>query len=341
MPISFVVIVGSGSVEWSRRNYSMHIFTIGEPFLMFIIADYRHQDTLQLSVHHSQPMSTTEYHSSDFSGLSELFLQTLKNVLDAFEQDSIPLDKVKSILSSLVLPLGSGKVAALVEPSVFANAQTLQDFIRLMAPYWNCVSADLLRLLAEESGSSLAATRVNEFISTREVRANLVLAVQTSNTTSNISSGLSFGHKSAHSAPIEELQSQHPVVFARLLEHRVSTSRSVTRISVEVGVPVLHLTGYYNIIQAVSAFFTLPCAALVYCGCSQSPLIVCWEIATELVKYITSNNPGLGAYRLLTEQEITGLAVADKIKYRCPSIKVCKLTVVATTFLMPPTCNGI
>ena len=322
----------------------MQIFTIGEPFLMFIIADYRHQDTLQLSVHHSQPMPTTKCHSSDFSGLSGLFLQTLRNVLDAFEQDSIPLNKVKSILSSLVLPLGSGKVAALVEPSAFANAQTLQDFSRLMAPYWNCVSADLLRLLAEESGSILAASRVNEFISTREVRADLVLAVQTSTTTSNqngVGSGLSLGHKSAHSAPLEELQSQHPAVFARLPEHRVSASRSVARISVEVGVPVLHLTGYYNIVQAVSAFFQLPCAALVYCGCSQSPLIVCWEIATELVKYITSNNPGLGAYRLLTEQEITGLAVADKIKYQCPSIKVCKLTVVATTLLMPPTCNGI
>ena len=202
--------------------------------------------------------------------------------------------------------------------------------MRLMAPYWNCFSTDLLQLLSEELSCSLATATMDELVHARQMK-DLVVAVHTTSSASDMNdldSGLSLGHKSAHSASLEELQSQHPAVFARLPEHRVSASRSVARISVEVDVPVLHLTDYNNIVQAVSAFFQLPCAALVYCGCSQSPLIVCWETSTELIKYIMSVRYGESGYRLLAEQKITVLVVADKIKYRCPSIKVHKLMAV-------------
>ena len=296
---------------------------------MFLFpTDYKRQQQLS-NVKNSQPTLVSDYHTSKFSGLSELFLRALKNIIDRFDQIPNALERVKSILSALVLPLGDGKVAALVDPNDYKDARTLRELMRRMAPYWNFFSTDLLLLLSEELNCSLATT-MEELVHARQ-RKDLVVAVYTPSSTSDMNdldSGLSLGHKSAHSASLEELQSQHPAVFARLPEHRVSASRSVARISVEVDVPVLHLTDYYNIVQAVSAFFQLPCAALVYCGCSQSPLILCWEISTELIKYITSVLYGNSGYRLLAEQKITGLVVADKIKYRCPSIKVCKLMIV-------------
>ena len=251
-------------------------------------------------------------------------------MIDGFNQIVNALEKVKSILSALVLPLGDGKVVALVDPNDYKEARTLRELMRRMSPYWNCLSTDLLQLLSEELSCSIATTTMDELVHARQ-RKDLVIAVYTPSSISDmndVDSGLSLGHKSAHSASLEELQSQHPAVFARLPEHCVSASRSVARISVEVGVPVLHLTDYYSIVQAVSAFFNLPCTALVYCGCLQSPIILCWEISTELVQYIVSVPYGYSGYRLLAEQKITGLVVADKIKYRCPSIKVCKLMVV-------------
>ena len=290
---------------------------------MLCFADYKHQRSLLLSGQRSRPTPTSKSHSSDFSGLSQLFLQTLRNIFGAFEQESNPLKKLKSVLSSLVLPLGGGKVVALVEPSAYTDAQTIQDLARLMAPYWNCVSTDLLQFLVEESGHSLAITRVKEFISTRKMRADLVLAAQPSTTTSNWDgSGLSPAHTLAHSSSLQELQSQQPAVFARLPEHCASTFQKAVRVSVEIAIAALDIADYDCITLAVSTFFGLPCAALVYCGCSQNPIVVCWEISRDLLAYIRSVNPGRSSYRLLAEQGITGLAVADEIKYRCPSIKV-------------------
>ena len=290
---------------------------------MLSFADYKHQRSLLLSGQQSQPTATSKSHSSDFSDLSELFLQTLRNVFGAFEQESNTLNMLKSVLSLLVLPLGDSKVVALVEPSAYADAQTIQDLARLLAPYWNCVSTDLLQLFVEESGNSLAVARVKEFISARKMRADLVLAAQPSTTTSNWDgSGLSPGHTLAHSSSLQELQSQQPAVFARLPEHCASTLQNAVRVSVEIAIAALHIAEYDCITLAVSAFFGLPCAALVYCGCSQNQLIVCWEISSELLAYIRSVDPGQSSYRLLAEQGITGLAVADEIKFRCPSIKV-------------------
>ena len=311
---------------------------------MLSFADCKEQKSLLLSGQQSQPTPVFKTLSSNFSDLSQLFLRALRNIFGAFEQESYPLNKLKSVLSSLVLPLSDCKVVALVEPSVYADAQTIQDFARLMAPYWNCVSTDLLQLLVEESGCSLAVTKLKELISTREMRADLVLAAQpfTTNskpdctgyaTTNAATSGLSPEHTLAHSSSLQELQSQQPAVFAKLPEHCSNAFQNAVRVSVEIAKAALHITDYDCITLAVSAFFDLPCAALVYCGCSQSPLVVCWEISRELLAYIRPVFPGQSCHTLLAEQGITGLAVADEIKYRCPSIKVITLQSVTIHFL--------
>ena len=291
---------------------------------MLFFADCKEQRSLLLSGQQSPPTPTIiESHSSDFSNLSKLFLQALRNIFGAFEQKSYPLKKLQSVLSSLVLPLGDCKVVALVEPSTYADAQTIQDFARHMAPYWNCLSTDLLHLLVEGSGCSLAITKLKEFISTKKMRADVVLATQPFTTNSNPDgSGLSPGHILAHCKSLQELQSQQPAVFARLPEHCACAFQNTVRVSVEIAKTVLHIADYDCLTLAVSAFFDLPSAALVYCGCSQSPLVVCWEISRELLAYIRPVSPGQSGQTLLAEQGITGLAVADEIKYRCPSIKV-------------------
>ena len=289
---------------------------------MLSFADCKDQQSPLLS-DQSQPTPIFKTHSSDFFDLSELFLRALRNIFGAFEQESYPLNKLKSVLSLLVLPLGDCKVVALVPPSAYTDAQTIQDFARLMASYWNCVSTDLLQLLVEESGCTLAMTKLKEFISTRKMRADVVLAAQPFTTNfSPEGSGLSPGHTLAHSSSLQELQSQQPAVFAKLPEHCASAFQNAVRVSVEIAKTALHIVDYDGISLAVSAFFELPCAALVYCGCSQSPLVVCWEISRELLAYIRPVIPGHSSYSLLAEQGITGLAVADEIKHRCPSIKV-------------------
>ena len=242
------------------------------------------------------------------------------NLLDHFPN---ALAKLKQILASLVLPLGKGKVAPLVDPLSYKNAQTVRELFRLMAPYWNPLSTDQLSLLMEASGCKQAANKVAEFVEARASKGHLVLSIRQLPSLASGENDLDVTDlKTVHNAPLSELQSRHPAVFARLPEHKVTTIRTTVRISVKVNKPLLCIADYEEITTALSGFFRVPKAALVYAGCSKAPLVLCWLTSHELVAYITSTSVGgLSGHRLLVENKVTGVAVGDQI-YKCPTIKV-------------------
>ena len=82
--------------------------------------------------------------------------------MSAFDDLPSILGVVKEILHSLVLPLGGGKVASLVEAASYQHAQTHREVFRLMSPYWNCLCTDLLQLLTDASGCNLAAMKLSD-----------------------------------------------------------------------------------------------------------------------------------------------------------------------------------
>ena len=247
--------------------------------------------------------------------------------------DNIPkiLGVVKGILCSLVLPLGDGKVAALVEVATYKHAKTHREVFRLMSPYWNCLSTDLLQLLTEASGSNIAAMKLSEFIQARSSKGHSVLCCSQASSKSqrdNEVDSISPGHRSVHTGPLVALQSLHPAVFAHLPEHKAVASRNSPRITAEVNKPLLSLSDYEALTAAVGVFFDLPQQALVYAGCSVSPIVLCWLVSADVLPYIKEANFGLSSHRLLVEQSISGIAVGDVISYKCPTIKVITKQVV-------------
>ena len=242
--------------------------------------------------------------------------------MDLLDQFPNALAKLKQVLASLVLPLGEGKVAPLVDPLVYENAQTVRELFRLMAPYWNPLSTDLLGLLLEASGYSQAASKVAEFVEARASKGHLVLCIRQLPTLASGKNDLNVADlETVHNAPLSELQELHPAVFARLPEHKVTSTRTTVRISVEVNKPLLCIADYEEIITAVCGLFTIPKAALVYTGCSKAPLVLCWLVSHNAVTYISSAANSLSAHRLLAESKVTGVAVGDRV-YKCPTIKV-------------------
>ena len=242
------------------------------------------------------------------------------NLLDHFPN---ALAKLKQVLASLVLPLGEGKVAPLVDPLAYENTQTVRELFRMMAPYWNPLSTDLLGLLLEASGCNQAASEVAEFVEARASKGHLVLCIRQLPTLASGENDLDVSDlKTVHNAPLSELQSLHPCVFARLPEHKVTSTRTTVRISVEVNKPLLCIADYEEITTALSGFFKVPISALVYAGCSKAPLVLCWLTSHELVEYIRLTRVGgLSGHRLLAESEVTRVAIGDRI-YKCPTIKV-------------------
>ena len=282
-------------------------------------ADYKHPTFRKV-----QPPSVPTAVPSDLCETSEMFQQLQRTVMDLLDQFPNALAKLKQVLVSLVLPLGEGKVAPLVDPLAYENAQTVRELFRLMAPYWNPLSTDLLAFLLEASGCNQAASKVAEFVEARASKGHLVLCIRQLPTLASGENDLDVADlETVHNAPLSELQSLHPAVFARLPEHKVIFTRTV-RISVEVNKPLVCLTDYEQITTTLSGLFLIPKAALVYAGCSKAPLALCWLVSHDLVDYIKSTTVTVGSlsgHRLLAEHEVTGVAVGDQM-YKCPTIKV-------------------
>ena len=280
-------------------------------------ADYKHPPLRKVR----PPSEATAVHS-DLSETSELFQQLRRGVMDLLNHFPNVLAKLKQVLASLVLPLGEGKVAPLVDPLAYENAQTVRELFRLMALYWNPLSTDLLGLLLEASGCNQAASKVAEFVEARASKGHLVLSIRQLPTLASGENDLDVADfKTVHNAPLSQLQSLHPAVFAQLPEHKVTSTRTTVRISVEVNRPLLCITDYEEITTALSGFLQVPRAALVYAGCSKAPLVLCWLASHELVAYIRSTGRGVSGHRLLAESKVTRVAVGDRT-YKCPTIKV-------------------
>ena len=239
--------------------------------------------------------------------------------MDLLDHFPNALAKLKQVLASLVLPLREGKVAPLVDPLAYEGAITVQELFRLTAPYWNPLSTDLLALLLEASGCNQAAGKVAEFVEARDSKGHLVLCIQQ---LSNDENDLDMAHfETVHNSPLSDFQSLHPAVFVRLPEHKVTSTRTTVRISVQVNRPLLCIADYKEITTALSGLFRIPKAALVYAGCTKAPLVLCWLTSNEVVAYIRSIGIGLSVYRMLIENKVTAVAVGDQI-YKSPNVKV-------------------
>ena len=254
--------------------------------------------------------------------MSELFQQLQRKVMHLLNQFPNALAKLKQVLASLVLPLGEGKVALLVDPLAYESAQTVGELLRLMSPYWNPLSTDLLSLLLEASACNQAASKVAEFVEARDSKGHLVLCIRQLPALASGENDLDVADlETVHNTRISELQSLHPAVFARLPEHKVTSAQTAVRISVEVNKPLVCIADYEEITTALSGLFTIPKAALVYTGCSKAPLVLCWLVSHNTVTYISSAANSLSAHRLLAESKVTGVAVGCQM-YKCPTIKV-------------------
>ena len=276
------------------------------PHLSF--TDYKRQPSLHVP-HHATSVPLV----SDLSEASLQFHNLEQAVVDQLVQCPNALSQLKQHLASLVLPLGDGKVAPLVKPACYEAAKTIPELFTMMAPYWNCLSTKLFSLLLKASGCQPAASKLAEFENARSSYGSLVLCTHRA----------SRGElKSVHTSPLDQLQSLHRPVFAQLPECIDFCGHNTIRISVEIDKPVLHVSGCEEVTTALCGFFRLPYVALVFAGCSDSPLAICWLVSANLLPYMKSHAGGRSGERLLAEQKITRIAIGDAELYKCLNFKV-------------------
>ena len=270
------------------------------------LTEYKRQPTLRA-------LCSPGTGSTDVLSDASLQFQHLKqDLVDSLVQCPNALTQLKQCLASLVLPLGDGKVASLVDPSSYEAASTIPELFRLMAPYWNCLSTNLLSLLLEASSCKPAAAKLAEFEEARTSSGTLVLCTQTASTGEL---------KSVHSLPLEQLHSLHPAVFTESVASE-QAEQNTARITAAVSKPLLQVSCYEKTATAICGFFRLPKAALVYAGCSENPLALCWLVSRNLLSYMRNHTGSLSGYHLLAEQQITHIAFGEVEFHNCPNLKV-------------------
>ena len=267
--------------------------------------EYKRQSS-SVSVLHT-PAATSVPLVSDLSECSLQFQNLQQAVGDQLVQSPNALTQLKQCLASLVLPLGDGKVAPLVNPGSYEAAKTIPQLFTMMAPYWNCLSPKLFSLLLEASGCQPAATKLENAMTSC---SSLVLCTHRD----------SRGElRSVHTSSLDQLQSLHRPVFAQL---PAASGQSTVRISVEVDKPVLHVSNFDNVTTALCGFLKLPDVALVFAGCSENPITICYTASPDLLPYMKSHAGGQSGERLLAEQKITQIVIGDAELYKCLNLKV-------------------
>ena len=287
--------------------------------LVIFYTDCKHPSTL--SAHSPLPRVATTH--SDFSEMSQQFQQLQHEAIDLLDQFTNALAKLKQVLATLVFPRLKGKVVPLIDPRSYENALTVQELFKLLAPHWNSLSPDLMGLLLETSGCSMAATKMAEFTEARNSNGHLVLCVR------QMPSLVDF--RSVHSAPLSKLQSLHRSLFAQLPQHEDTFSRNTIRISVEVDKDLVDLSDYERITTAVSGLYWMPKAAFIFAGCVEQPLVLSWLTIPEFSECSWDNVSDISGYRLLAETKVTRIAVGGRF-YQCPTIKVDHTNSLANTW---------
>jgi len=261
----------------------------------------------------SVPCSLIATSASPASNLSEAsfqFQNLQQSVLDQLVQCPNALMQLKQCLASLVLPLGDGKVVSLVSPAFYEAAKTIPELFKMVAPYWNCLSTKLFSLLLEACCCQPAAIKLAEF---EHARNSLVLCTHRA----------SRGElKSVHISSLDQLHTLSLPVFTQLPVHEGASNQNTIRISVEVDKPMLHVSCYEKVTAALCGFFKLPDVALIFSGCSENPLSICWSVSADLLPYIKSQAKGWSGERMLAEEKIAQIAVGNDELYKCLNLKV-------------------
>lgn len=271
--------------------------------------------------------SSTSRPTSTLHMLSESFYEHQQEVIECLVEYPDALEKLKQALASLSLPVGDGKVVPIVDPSLYNDAQSVAEVFSSLSPLINPLSTNLLHVCVCATECSLAVANITAYDHLMMSNGSIILCSNkwavpmTFDGLNNLNTTATSGAKVAHTAPLDQLQSVHPSVFARL--SATVPSGKYVRVSACInGISTISLASYDSLLTAISGFFKLPRCAFTYVGCTEQPLCLCWIVSKDLQLYMKRCGGGVSGECMLSEQRILNLMVDNWFNYYCLTINV-------------------
>lgn len=265
---------------------------------------------------------------------SESFYKLLQDIIECLNEYLSALEMLKQALASLVLPLDDGRVASIVDPSLYNNAKSVVEVFSSLSCFINPLSFNLLWFCVNSTKCSAAVAKIRAFDRLRMSNGSLILCSNsgtvptTPEGLNDLSTAATPDAKAAHSASLDQLQSDH---FATHAVIALPKPKQCMRISVRISRKSMSIADYECLLTAISGYFILPKCALTYIGCTEHPLCLSWVVSNELQAYIMKHRGGISGECMLSEQGVVNLMVGDWLNDHC-------LTETVSVFILPSFC---
>ena len=275
--------------------------------------------------------STVGMSIPELAGELALLITDLVELLDKYDG---ALGRMKVALENLVLPLSLKKLVHIVRSQEYKEATSVQELFKLLAPYWNCIDCNLLRVIVRASGCQPAIERLDKFLHRRSaISPSLVLYSPTRAESSkgDISKGDTLSDENEADRVIVNQPIQSPAKSS--MEESQCTSipnqpteeksdlkkESSVKVEAKVDTDFLTLKDYDEKTSLLCGVLRLPRFALSYLRLATGCVLLTWQMSVDLVQYVQSIQPTDSDLLLLAKHGFSFINIANSYHIAIPN----------------------
>ena len=277
--------------------------------------------------------STVGMSIPELAGELALLITDLVELLDKYDG---ALGRMKVALENLVLPLSLKKLVHIVRSQEYKEATSVQELFKLLAPYWNCVDCNLLRVIVRASGCQAAIERLDKFLHHRSaISPSLVLYSPTRADFSESSKGDIKNDTSSDRNEADRVIVNQPIQSPAKssMEESQCTSipnqpteeksdlkkESSVKVEAKVDTDFLTLKDYDEKTSLLCGVLRLPRFALSYLRLATGCVLLTWQMSVDLVQYVQSIQPTDSDLLLLAKHGFSFINIANSYHIAIPN----------------------
>ena len=277
--------------------------------------------------------STVGMSIPELAGELALLITDLVELLDKYDG---ALGRMKVALENLVLPLSLKKLVHIVRSQDYKEATSVQELFKLLAPYWNCIDCNLLRVIVRASGCQAAIERLDKFLHHRSaISPSLVLYSPTRADSSESSKGDIKNDTSSDRNEADRVIVNQPIQSPAKssMEESQCTSipnqpteeksdlkkESSVKVEAKVDTDFLTLKDYDEKTSLLCGVLRLPRFALSYLRLATGCVLLTWQMSVDLVQYVQSVQPTDSDLQLLAKHGFSYINIANSYHIAIPN----------------------
>ena len=248
---------------------------------------------------------TVEMSIPEFAKELALLITDLVELLDKHDGS---LEKMKTALENLVLPLPLKRLVRIVQSQRYEEARSVCEIFKLLAPYWSYTDCSLLQVIVKASGCQPAIEKLEAFLQHRSaISPSLMLC----DPNSRISTESEVPQDDTpNQTEVSRVMQTQPIQTcvkhldtpstgelqgspggSQPCKREITNNEEVSvEVKAEVDINMLTLRDYDDKTSLLCGVLKLPRFALSYLRTATGCLLMVWQMSGNLVSYVHSTH---------------------------------------------------